>query len=214
MTTTDPAPATLDRLELLLDRFEAASQLLAAQQRAGDVEAPGLMVAPTLPPNVAAGQLIQSSWGNSVVNSLKLVNQTRPYIKFTGPDTTVAPSTTTNLTFTPATLVVDPGNMLRTTLVGLPATWPGLWQVNAVFKLGSHVSAKEVTCGIQDQNTNRYGQVQALSNATMGVHVATSAVITTPAAATDISLYVNHLNSSSMLVGCHMTLTWLGHSPV
>jgi hypothetical protein len=70
--TLELTPAVVDRLERLLDRFDLAQQTLAAQQRALTPAAVDLGVeVQAMPPHVVAGELIESAWGNNVVDQLQ-----------------------------------------------------------------------------------------------------------------------------------------------
>ena len=75
--TQDAQDAALARLESVLDRLERLG--LAAPP---EVEP---LAAGTVPPHVAAGELIQSSWGNAVVDMLAWLNTRRGITALSSP---------------------------------------------------------------------------------------------------------------------------------
>lgn len=195
-----------DRLRTLVAELD---QLLATPGQQAAVLPNGL------PGPVAAGELIESAWGNAVSTSMTMVNEKRPYCKFMSAGTLVQPSVNQALTCGPgATSVVDPNNMLGPNGGGLtiPAGWGGLWHFTAAFNTGTHINLGEVAFWFSDPGGARYSSIQAIEHAQKAQILGASATIPAAAGAL-IQLYCYQMNGSAITAAAQVTATWVGKYP-
>ena len=161
------------------------------------------------PPAVAPTETITSTWGNKVVNGVKMP---RPFVRFIRPSfATVTENTDYLVTLTGLAEVVDPLGMITTNGLVIPANWGGQWFISYS---GAWTTTVSVTCvnwythaGMTD------GLDSSISLAATTSGVSSSAVV--KAAAADLVSFYARYNAGSTTgaaVALTVTAAWQGLS--